>query len=184
MIAFLERPGLEGGSTGIWVLPSGLERKPTLFLESRFSLTHPEFSPDGRWMAYVSNESGAAEGLRASLPWSGREDSDLDGRRESSRCGPRPAASSSTAPAPVEPGVFLRGHPLPVSVSGRYASPAVRGRRPREYGSTTPVRGWDVSADGQRFLLLRPVESTDRPVTMMHVVMHWAEELKRLVPAK
>ncbi len=55
---------------------------------------------------------------------------------------------------------------------------------PREYGSTTPIRGWDVSADGQRFLLLRPVESTDKPVTMMHVVMNWAEELKRLVPAK
>lgn len=44
------------------------------------------------------------------------------------------------------------------------------------------VRGWDVSADGQRFLLLRNVESTDKPVTEMHVVLNRAEELKRSVP--
>ena len=61
VIAFLERPGLGGGSTGIWVLPSDGDRKPRLFLESRFNLMYPEFSPDGHWMAYVSNKSGAAE---------------------------------------------------------------------------------------------------------------------------
>jgi hypothetical protein len=42
----------------------------------------------------------------------------------------------------------------------------------------------DVSADGQRFLLLRNVASTDKPVTEMHVVLNWTEELKRLAPAK
>ena len=47
---------------------------------------------------------------------------------------------------------------------------------------TAPVRSWDVSADGQRFLLRDPIESTDKPVTAMHVVLNWAEELKRLVP--
>jgi hypothetical protein len=31
---------------------------------------------------------------------------------------------------------------------------------------------------------LRPVASTDKPVTAMHVVLNWTEELKRLVPAK
>ena len=60
LLAFLQRPSLE--TTGIWVLP--VERRPatpTLFLESRFILSHPEFSPDGRWIAYVSNESGGRE---------------------------------------------------------------------------------------------------------------------------
>jgi hypothetical protein len=49
---------------------------------------------------------------------------------------------------------------------------------------TVPVRGWDVTADRQRFLLLRNVASTDKPVTEMHVVLNWTEELKRRVPAK
>jgi hypothetical protein len=41
-----------------------------------------------------------------------------------------------------------------------------------------------VSADGQRFLLARPVAQTDKPATVMHIVLNWGEELKRLVPAK
>jgi hypothetical protein len=47
-----------------------------------------------------------------------------------------------------------------------------------------PVRGWDVSADGQRFLLARPIASTDPPVTTIQVVLNWTEELKRRVPPK
>ena len=54
--------GLTAVPTGIWVLPmEGEPQGRRLFLESRFNLSYPEFSPDGRWMAYVSNESGAAE---------------------------------------------------------------------------------------------------------------------------
>jgi hypothetical protein len=53
-----------------------------------------------------------------------------------------------------------------------------------EYDGTAPVRGWEVSADGQRFLLLRSNASLDKPVTAMNVVLNWAEALKRLVPAK
>ena len=37
------------------------DRKVTPFLNSRFDETYPEFSPDGRWMAYVSDESGRDE---------------------------------------------------------------------------------------------------------------------------
>ena len=53
-----------------------------------------------------------------------------------------------------------------------------------EYDSTVPIRSWDSSSDGQRFLLARHIGSTDKPVTTMHVVLNWTEELKRLVPAK
>ena len=47
----------------IWVLPlTGREdRKPFVWLKTAFQQTHPQFSPDGKWVAYVSNESGHDE---------------------------------------------------------------------------------------------------------------------------
>ena len=53
-----------------------------------------------------------------------------------------------------------------------------------EYDSTGPIRSWDVSPDGQRFLVLRFAPGTDRPVTSMHLVLNWTEELKRRAPAR
>jgi len=54
---------------------------------------------------------------------------------------------------------------------------------PGEYLGTVPIRGWDITADGQRFLLRRPTGSTDPPVTTIQVVQSWLEELKRRVPS-
>jgi hypothetical protein len=44
-------------------------------------------------------------------------------------------------------------------------------------------RGWDATPDGQRLLLLRREESKDKPVTQIHIVLNWTEELKRRVLA-
>jgi len=41
---------------------------------------------------------------------------------------------------------------------------------------------YDVSADGQRFLMLKPVEQQQAGPTQINVVLNWTEELKRLVP--
>jgi Tol biopolymer transport system component len=45
----------------LWVLPMGGDRKSWPFLKSGFSKQHGQFSPDGRWVAYMSNESGRME---------------------------------------------------------------------------------------------------------------------------
>ena len=50
-----------------------------------------------------------------------------------------------------------------------------------EYDTTAPERSWDISADDQRFLLLKAVGSSDKQIASMNVVLNWAEELKRLV---
>ena len=42
----------------IWLLPLAGDRKPTPLLQTRFTEQHARISPDGRWMAYSSNESG------------------------------------------------------------------------------------------------------------------------------
>jgi hypothetical protein len=43
---------------------------------------------------------------------------------------------------------------------------------------------YDVSPDGRRFLMLAPVGQQDAPVTEIHVVLNWSEDLKRLAPPK
>jgi hypothetical protein len=43
--------------------------------------------------------------------------------------------------------------------------------------------GYDVSLDGQRFLMIQPVEP-EQPATQINVVLNWFEELKRRVPTR
>ena len=45
-------------SNDIWLLPLAGERKPTPFLQSRFTEFHAQFSPDGQWLAFTSDEAG------------------------------------------------------------------------------------------------------------------------------
>ena len=55
----------------LWILPMTGERKPFAFAQTEFSEIQGVFSPDGRWIAYVSNESGTAEVYAAPFPGTG-----------------------------------------------------------------------------------------------------------------
>jgi eukaryotic-like serine/threonine-protein kinase len=48
-------------SPDIWILPLSADRKPFAFVQTAFTERNPEFSPDGRWLAYQSTESGQAQ---------------------------------------------------------------------------------------------------------------------------
>jgi serine/threonine-protein kinase len=181
MITFMQQT--QNGNNGIWVLPAGVDTKPTLFLESRFTLWYPEFSPDGHWIAYTSNESGTPELYVRPYPGPGEK------IRISTVGGLEPIWTASGRELVFRSGTFERHQFFAATI--RTVSP-FQADAPRllfdvtsgTYDNSVPVRSWDVSADGQRFLLLRTVASTDKPVTVMHVVLNWTEELKRLVPAK
>ena len=45
-------------SADIWLLPLSGDRQPVPMLATRFCENHAEFSPNGRWLAYTSDESG------------------------------------------------------------------------------------------------------------------------------
>ena len=45
-----------------------------------------------------------------------------------------------------------------------------------------PIANYDVSPDGQRFLMLKPSEQAQAAPTQINVVLNWFEELKRRVP--
>jgi Tol biopolymer transport system component len=65
---------LDGGvkmKSDLWLLPMTGELTPVPYLQTPFSETHARFSPDGRWVAYVSDESGRPEIYVQSFPATG-----------------------------------------------------------------------------------------------------------------
>jgi Tol biopolymer transport system component len=52
----------------LWVLPLGDEGKPTPLLHTKFNESQGQFSPDGKWIAYVSDESGSLQVYVQSFP--------------------------------------------------------------------------------------------------------------------
>ena len=62
----------QSGLWNIWLLPLQAGGHAAPWLSSRFNETSPRFSPDGRWIAFESNESGRPE-VYAALTEGGRE---------------------------------------------------------------------------------------------------------------
>ena len=67
--------------------------------------------------------------------------------------------------------------------------PGFSATRPRELFTAkdnhgAPMRNYDVTPDGQRFLMIQMNPRPEEPVTQMHVTFNWFEELKRLAPTE
>jgi Tol biopolymer transport system component len=154
---------------------SGQVRKAQLFTRTRFDEAEPRFSPDGRWLAYISNESGRFEIYVQPYPgpggkWQISADGGMDpvwnpnGRELFYRSGNKMmAVEIATQPS------FAAGKPR-MLFEGLYEPPPV------------PVANYDVSPDGQRFLMLKPSEQEQAAPTQINVVLNWFEELKQKVP--
>jgi serine/threonine protein kinase/Tol biopolymer transport system component len=172
LFAFQERNPVSG--LDIWVLRLG-DRTVQPFLRTQFSESAPTFSGDGHWLAYISDESGRSEVYVQPYPGGGKSQISTDGGTEPVwnpngkelfyRSGDKMlAVDITTQPsfAVGKPRMLFQGTYLPTRVS----SP-----------------NYDVSADGQRFLMLKPSEQTSSPsLTQIVVVENWFEELKQKVP--
>jgi serine/threonine-protein kinase len=152
------------------------DRKITPFLNSRFEEIYPEFSPDGRWISYVSWESGRGEVYVQPFPGPGRK------WQISNEGGSEPLWSRTGKQ------LYYRRWPNQVLVVDVQTGSAFSASKPRllfekpGYGSGVPIRTWDISSDGQRFLMVKLEERKPQPITEMILVQNWFEDLKRLVP--
>ena len=161
----------------LWVLPLQGERKAKPIVRTPFEERGAAFSPDGRWVAYSSNESGAwqvrvqpyaAPGGKAQVSTDGGTEAvwARDGRELFYRNGNKMMVVA------VEAGnSFVAGKPR-LLFEGRYAMGPVPG-----------FTNYDVSRDGQRFLMIKS-EQAAAP-TQLNVVLNWFEDVKRrALPAK
>jgi len=167
----------------IWVLRlgdpsagSGQIRKAQPFLRTSFNEGAPQFSPDGRWLVYFSDETGRNEIYVQPYPGpGGKWQISTEGGKEPlwNRNGRELFYRNGNKMMAVEivtrPG-FAAGKPRLLFEGKDEPSPF-----------STP--NYDVSPDGQHFLMLKPTEQAEAP-TQINVVQNWFEELKRRVPAK
>jgi serine/threonine-protein kinase len=126
-------------------------------------------SPDGRWMAYRSNESGRFEIYVAPYPGPG-------GRAQVSTNG-----GSNPVWAPDGRELFFRsGNKL--MAAAIETTPELRAGVPKALFEGR-FEGFDIAPDGQRFVLVRPAYP-DLPPKPLVVVLGWLDDLSRRVPAK
>ncbi len=163
----------------IWLVQlSDLKTWP--FLKTPFNETSARFSPDGQWIAYTSDESGRLEIYVQPYPgpggkWQISTDGGFEpawnpkGRELFYRSGDKMmAVDITTRPS------FSAGKPRMLFAEEYAAAP----------GSDSAPE-YDVSLDGQRFLMLKDANSSSATQSQIIMVQNWSQELKQtLAPAK
>ena len=158
-----------GIGRGIFVLSDGVEEP---FLVTPAQESSPMFSPNGRFIAYVSDESGQSEVYVQPYP-------------STSGVAPRISSEGGTEPVWARDGkeIYYRSDSAMMVVQITtdpmgYTTPQELFPDDRFWKGSIDSPSYDVAADG-RFLMIE--EDPDDSVRVI-VVQNWFEELKRLVP--
>ena len=151
----------------------------TLLLEGQFLYLNPSFSPDGRWLAYVSDESGEREVYLEPYPGPGPKTpvsigggQELNWSPDGSELFYRAGSNMMVVEIQSEPTLIV-GEPRVLFQSSHLTSP------------TGGVRQYHVAPDG-RFLMIRSgTTQTGEPDDYDHLIAveNWLDELQRLVPS-
>jgi Tol biopolymer transport system component len=167
----------DDGSSDVWILPTDGNRRPTPFLDTPFADVQPEFSPDGRWISYASNESGRFEVYVRPYPGpGGKVQVSNDGgfepawRRDGKELFYRSGAKMmSVAVRPGSANPF--GKPVTIfEKGGLYSEPNLERRL------------YDVAPDGTRFVMLRAITVGSPP--QLRVLTGWTELARQAKPAR
>ncbi len=157
------------------------KQPPRTLMNSSFAEQNGEVSPDGHWLAYQSNESGRFEIYVRPFPnvEAGRWQISTDG-------------GSQAMWSKKEQELFFlapQGGLMSVRVDAKTTwsagNPAKLFDESYFHGAAAgSARSYDMSADGRRFLMIKPGGSESLDSAAFIVVQHWFEELKRLAPVK
>ena len=170
-LVFTERGN---GSINV-VFTTGERNASPLVMAQNVTMHNADVSPDGRWVAYQSNESGRDEVYVRPYP-----DSESGKWIVSSGGGTRPLWSRDGRE------LFYFVEP------GRVMAVQIEPAETFTYGNLTTVvdgnyvtgigRTYDVAPDGQQFLMVKPATDDEGTGARLVIVQNWFEELRRLVP--
>jgi Tol biopolymer transport system component len=142
---------------------------------SRYEVVHPRVSPDGRWIAYSANVTGSFEVWLQAYPTGGQR------RQISAGGGYDPVWSADGSELFYRDGDRFFRVPVTLTQTVTIGSAQLLFTGPFLDPGPIGGRGYDVSGDGQRFLVVR-VSDEERAPRRFHLVQNWFEELKAKVP--
>jgi Tol biopolymer transport system component len=152
------------GASDIWVLPLKDGGEPIPFATTEFNEIHASFSPDGKWLAYASSESGRIEVYVAPFPGPGRKwQISTNGGLFPQWRGDGREIFYQTATNRI------------MSVDIDYVRESIAIGQEKELFSHSSGSDYDVTADGQRFLVVREEGQVNEPITL---ILNWT----RLAP--
>jgi serine/threonine-protein kinase len=177
------------GAPTVWLKDLADNGEPRPVVRALPALGGVDLSPDGRWMAYHSGESGQQQVYVEAVPGPG----------------PRVPITASGGGSPVWRAdarelfyarptregqargaggfdVALMAVPVTLGATPTFGQP--RSLFTGRFAMNNPARGYDVSPDGERFLMLQARPRAPDVITGLIVVQNWTEELKRLAPAR
>jgi len=159
----------------LWVLPLFGDRQPFPFLQTKFREIGGVFSPDARWIAYASDESGSFQVYVQSFPPSGGQ------WQVSSEAGSFPRFRRDGKEL-----FYLAANGKLMAVEVKADASGFEFGVPKPLFDTHSTDRYAVTADGQRFLMIRAAGSAgpSSALPTITVVLNWLEELKARVPAK
>jgi len=171
---------------GLWLSPRQGKAEPRLLFNDARDALEAEFSPDGRFLAYAS-ASGGPENSQVSV----RAYPGLDHREPVAGLGSfapvwRPDGRELfyLESSPQNGRLIVRVMAVPVTTTPTFSVGAAHMLFEGQFRVDGPFRGYDVTPDGQRFLMVRAVEQPPARITQMVLVQNWFQELKAKAPAK
>jgi WD40-like Beta Propeller Repeat len=179
------KPGALGSDQDLFLLPLAGERRPRPLVQTLFNELNAEVSPDGSWLAYQSNESGREEIYVRPFPnvEAGKWQVSTDGGTQ-----PLWARKGRRELYYVSMGALMR---VPWTATATFEAGKPSKLLAGRYLLTLPIglgigRMYDVSPDGQRFLMIKEGSGADEPASSARIILvqNWFEELKQRVRAK
>jgi WD40 repeat protein len=153
------------------------DKSVTPLLASDAYEAYPSFSPDGRWLAYCSAESGNYEIYVRSMSGGGKSQISAEGGLE-----PQWARDGKRI-------YFRSGEKQMWAADIIRTQPDFVAGKPRllfehHYSKYPPIGASDLSLDGQRFLMIKEQELQPKLANEIVLIQNWFEELERLAPIK
>jgi len=153
----------------IWVLPLFGDHKPFPFARSEFNESQGQFSPDGKWLAYVSDDGGTPQIYVQPFPMPG-------GKWQVSTAGGSQPRWRRDGKELFYVALDRKLMAVPVKTGPTFEAETPRALFETNLVASPPRQVYSVAPDGQRFLLAAPVETASLPLTL---VQNWTAVLKK-----